>query len=558
MKQKGLRKLVSMILAVVMVLSMSAVAFADETPTYTITINNEINGYTYIAYQIFAGDVSEDGTTLSNVEFGSALSEEDQSTLLSYYSSTLSADKDEDGVADYESSVAGLAEALADGNISAADFAEYIATFTLTSAGTSEYSESDSRYTISVVGAGYYLIKNTVVPNTTEDTGAAYSNYMLEVVGNVTIENLKKDIPTLEKDIDDINDSTETDATTSVGDSVDSADHDKGDHVPFTLTATLPTNYSEYTVYKLVFHDSLSSGLTYDSNSVSVYVDDTEVDINLSNISVSTSCSDGCSLEVTIADTNVLYESDETLIDVSSTSKIIVKYTATLDDDASYKENNDAYLEYSNNPTESTGTTTGKTTNDKTTVYNYTMKVDKVDDDGNALTGAGFTLYKYVKDGVATYNEETEETTYSDGWVAVGSEITDETRFEWSGLDDGQYKLVETTTPDGYNTMEELVFVISADHTENEITSLTITDTSSNTLSDFTTYTEETNVLDENENVIETIDAGTITITIANHAGSTLPSTGGIGTTIFYIIGGVLVAGAAVLLITKKRLGKME
>ncbi|MCD7834196.1 MAG: isopeptide-forming domain-containing fimbrial protein [Lachnospiraceae bacterium] len=508
------RKFAGLMLALVMALAMSVTALADTTQ-YTITINNSTKDYEYTAYQIFVGDLS--GGTLSNIEFGSALSADDQAKVLAYYSTTL-------GILDgttYEVSAAGLAKALAANAITAADFASYIADYNLSSADTSTYNTNTSNYTITVTGAGYYLIENTDVP----DENGAYTSYILEVVKDVNVDP-KADIPSSDKKVADINDSTETTAIVST---TDSADYDIGDHVPFTLTATMPTHYGDYTTYQLIFHDTLSSGLSFDEDSVTVTVTTSGTTTTVSSgytlVTDATVLTDNCSFEVQITDTNALTDDTGSAISVTANSVITVSYTAELLSSASYMETNEMFIEYSNNPNASG---TGKTTKDKTTVFTFTLTVDKTDSGSNPLSGAGFTLYKYDAD--------------IQDYVAVGSEISGGTSFNWSGLDDGQYKLVETTTPSGYNTMEDLVFYIVAEHNEDEITSLKVTSDAAGT-TEITGYEEN-------------LSNGTITANIVNYKGSELPSTGGIGTTIFYVIGTILVLLAAVLLITRSRMRK--
>lgn len=510
MKQKGLRKLLSMILAVVMMFSMSATVFADDSNTpYTITINNSTDGYTYIAYQIFVGDLKEETTTdsggktntiktLSNIKFGSALSATDQSTVLTNYN---------------VASAAALAEAIAAGTIVAEDFASYIAdNFTLTAAGTSSYA---SNYTISVTGAGYYLIKNTNVPS----GNYAYSNYILEVVSNVTTNPKDNSVPEFDKEVT---------ISTTDSDKESTADYDIGDNVPFTLTATLPSSYSEYTTYKLVFHDTLSDGLTF-NNDVKVVAKSTNLTANTDYTVESTVDSSTGETTVTITITNL-----KTVAGLQSGDTVVVTYTAELNNKAETTENNRAYLEYSNNPN---GDETGMTNTDDTYVVTLTLEVNKTDGT-NPLIGAGFTLYK-----------KNETSSNYDSVKEIAADNTT-TKFTFSGLAIGSYKLSETTTPSGYNTAEDIYFVIGATTSENENTG---------------EVTTEVTIKDASGNVISTgseptfsVTTTTISTTVVNNAGTTLPSTGGIGTTIFYIIGGVLVIGAAVLLVTKKRLGDVK
>ncbi|MCD8084670.1 MAG: isopeptide-forming domain-containing fimbrial protein [Clostridiales bacterium] len=502
---KKLRKLGSVILALVMICVMSITAFAADDTQYIITINNSTDGYVYTAYQIFAGDLSEDGKILSNVTWGGGITEEG-----------IAAVKTEYGTDD-----AAEVAALITTEAKAEEFAEFVGSY-LTS-GTASTDAGDT-YTITVTGAGYYLIDNTEVPA----ENGAYTSYILKVVSNVSTDP-KSAIPSSDKTVDDINDSTETEVTTG-----ESADHDIGDNVTFTLSATLPTNYGDYKTYKLIFHDVMESGLTF-NNDVVVTVGDTVVDPSC--YTVSQSCSDGCTFEVIISDTHALKDTDGNAIAVSATSVITVTYTAELNENCvvgNPGNYNTMHIEYSNNPNwdgDGEGPT-GETPDDTVVVFTYKLTANKVDSTGAALAGAGFTLYKY----------DAESETY----VAVGEEVTGGTSFTWTGLDDGRYKLVETTTPSGYNTMDDLYFTVAAEHAESGITSLVIKDADDNVISG------------EDLSFTATATGGAISTNITNYKGSELPDTGGIGTTIFYVVGGVLVLGAAVLLITRRRMDKAE
>ncbi|MCD7888455.1 MAG: isopeptide-forming domain-containing fimbrial protein [Oscillospiraceae bacterium] len=574
---KKLKKLLSIVLAVAMVMSL---AVSVTATTYSITINNDTNGYTYTAYQIFAGTLSDDETTLSNITWGSGVSITDESAFYNALAAVIitnaSGDtlypftKNNQSGGDALTSAEEVAEMLAK---YADDYAEEIANafadFLVDGSylGTSTSLQYDSgSYSATGLEAGYYLVYNSSVPS---GTGTAYSAYIVQLVDDVQMDP-KDSVPTLAKDIDDINDSTETTATTST---TDSADYDIGDDVPFTLTATIgDDDYSKYDTYTLIFHDTLTSGLTIDTTSVKVMVGSAEVNencytvgdvsytytsVDLSNVT-SENYSDyftrsgtdpnytytpaasyddtgsttyykieTSSFTVTISDTTSLKDTSGNDITVTTGTAITVTYTAELNENATYKEQNTAYLEYSNNPNDEDDY--GTTTTGLTTVFNYTLTVNKTDPDGTALEGAGFTLYKYN----------------GSDYAKVGDEVTgtDLTSFVWEGLDDGKYKLEKTTTPDGYNTMTPVEFYIVASHTESEITSLKVTSDAdgNNEIADWN----------------ETESSGTITVSIKNEKGSNLPETGGIGVTIFYVVGGILVlAATGVIVINRKKIKK--
>ncbi|MGN0629173.1 MAG: isopeptide-forming domain-containing fimbrial protein [Oscillospiraceae bacterium] len=507
---KQTKKFASLLLALVMVLSLVTTAFADET-TYSITINNSAEGHTYEAYQIFTGDLYEEkdesgnvtNRVLSNIVWGSGISEAGKTAL-------------------------GDASAKAETLKTAADaeaFAKEVAPYLTTVAGSAS-TVTDGKYVISGLAAGYYLVKDKDGSLTGDND--SYTEYIIRVVSNTTADP-KSDMPTVQKKVKDINDSTD-DAMT---DWQDSADHDIGDSVPFQLKATLADNVSSYTTYKVVFHDTLSKGLTY-NNDAKVYIDGTET--NGFTVTSTVNADGTTTLTVSCDDVKAL--------GASNSSIITVEYTATLNNNAvlgSAGNPNEVYLEYSNNPnkSEASNNETGNTPKDVVIVFTYKTIINKVtknpdyapDVEGSKeyipLTGAEFTLEKY--------NKET------DKWEAITVVKNDEsTTFTFSGLDDGNYRLTETTTPAGYNTIDPIEFTVTAEHdvlSDNPA----LTSLSGNATTGELAFTSNTT-------------EGSLSADVVNNAGAVLPETGGIGTTIFYIVGGVLFVGAAVLLIVKRRM----
>lgn len=393
-------------------------------------------------------------------------------------------------------------------------------------------AEAESSNNVFNVDKGYYLIAEKTLGNK-QDT---YSLVMLDTLGNdsITIKT-KESTPTLEKKIKEKNDSTgkETDWQ-------DGADYDLGDVIPFKLTGTVSSRIGNYATYYYAFHDKMSAGLSFDDSSVSVKIDGTQID--KSKYSVKTEgLTDDCTFEVVFEDLK------KAGVELTGDSKVVVEYNATLNENAvlgSAGNPNDAKLEYNNNPYyEGNGKpeNPGETPWDGVIVFTYKLVANKINQAKEALNGAGFTLYKYVE---ASKNYE-----------KVGNEIKGDdenpvTTFEFSYLDAGKYKLVETTVPSGYSKASDLMFEVKATYTADmgetgakpTLTALEIIDENGNTISGedkvFTT------------NLLE----GSAETDVVNKSGSTLPTTGGMGTTIFYVVGSILVLGAAILLITKKRM----
>lgn len=489
---KTLKKAMSVLVSLLMIFTFALPAFADSATTYTITA--PATTHQYEIYQIFTGDLSEG--ILSNVKWGvngtGTVGKAVASTIIDKLTAVNSKSDRE---------ILNVVEPCANLN------SNPVATIS-----------NGQTYT---AVAGYYLIKDKdgSVSGTSADT---YTTYIVKVVGNVTITP-KGNVPSFEKKVKDINDTTDTNASAWQ----DSADYDIGDEVPFKLEGTVASNYADYKTYYFAFHDQAETGLTFDDTSVKVYVDGNPI---TTGYNVVTSTTDGDTFDV-------VFDNLKNIADVKANSKITVEYTATLNDKAALgsKGNvNKAKLEFSNNPNEeqngSNKPKTGETPWDNVIVFTYQVVVNKTKANGDALSGAEFTLEKVLKNG-------TKET------VTVVKN-TEGTTFTFKGLDDGDYVLTETKTPATYNTIEPIEFTVTADHKitwNGEARDAILTSLSGNTVSGKVTFTASA-------------DKSELTTNVVNQSGATLPGTGGIGTTIFYVIGGLLMAAAAVLLITKKRM----
>lgn len=505
--KKAMKKLMAALLAVAMVCAMAIPAFADSsssTSTAAVTmytIAAPATTHIYEIYQIFTGDYSTDaaGTAkLANIKWGAngtgTAGEAVGQTILDELSKVSSSASDKAKL----------------------DVIEKYVTLTspvetITNGGTAD-----------VVG-GYYLIKDK---DGSLSGSEPYTTYLVSVVGNVTINPKSSAVPEFKKKLKDTNDSTG-----DVSDWQDSADYDIGDDIPFRLQGTVPADYDSYSKYYYAFHDKEEKGLTFDPSTVKVYLGDEngkiipDTDYKVLTKKDGTTSDNDCTFEI-------VFDDLKKVTGVTANSIITVTYKSQLNENAvlgAHGNVNKAKLEYSNNPR---GDGKGETPWDNVIVFTYKVVVNKVDQDNHPLEGAEFTLTKKIAGGT-----EVVKTMTIDG--------SDKSLFTLSGLDDGEYTLTETVTPANYNTISPITFTVNATH-EIEWDSISTRDNVLTSLSGEKKVGEITFNVDKK--------AGTLTTDVVNNIGTTLPGTGGIGTTIFYVIGGGLMVAAAILLITKKRM----
>ena len=505
-----MKKLLAILMTLAMLAGLCAtVVFADDT--YTITISKETAGHIYEAYQIFVGKVSTDADGVNIL------------TDISWGTGVTSAGKSAMGNAE------DVAATLTDEAASKA-FAEEVAAYLSNTSAASTYDADAKNYKIDDLAGGYYLIKDR--DNTLDTTNEGYTSYILKVVADTTATP-KDGSTTSIKKVDDKNDSNTSEDEIAWD---DSADHDIGDMIDFKLEVTIADDYASYDSYYLAFHDIEEQSLTFDPDSVKVYIDG---DLVTAGYEVVTDTDDGHTFDVVFADLKTV-----TGATAKAGSTVTVRYQSQLNDNAvlgSQGNVNKMYAEFSNNPNDEQNGR-GKTEEDKVIIFTYKTVINKVDENLNALAGAEFTLEKFIADseGTEEYNGVT------GNWSTLETvEAQPETTFTFYGIDDGEYRLTETKAPEHYNSLDEpIYFTVSADHDllwETQARTDVLNTLTGDVVSGEAEFTADLNT-------------GSVSGDVVNEKGLVLPETGGMGTTVFYICGAVLVLGAVVVLITKKRM----
>ena len=547
MMKKAIKKLLAALLAVAMVCAMAIPAFAFESWETKEDLNKN---HDYIAFQIFKGVISsKDNPTLSDVTWGSHITNPDDflkklkdAPIIGAQFHSIDATDATDAATVQK--VLAVISKWHDSDDDSIAFARFVCHYLYSNGAAPDSDIVGGNSSITIPEAGYYLIVDTI-NFSNGDYYHAYNSFLLVNVPqavqtsyNVTI-NHKVVKPTVEKKVYDNFDNQDG---TSTGDFGSSADHAINEKFQFQLIAKLPAGrdegraYDYYDKYTVCFNDTLSEGITYDgldsvvieSNGTPYDItnDSSKYDIDISNLKSQNS------FVVKIHDVK------NCVANLNDGATITVTYTAHLNDKAyvnieggSTSNINKVYLTYSNNPKDESSI--GKTP-ESTPVYVYTYQLNNTkyhDDDNpnNVLAGAGFRLYS----DEACHDEDeiklkmNDDDTYSRDFSTEGKGVEmisgQDGQFNVKGLDAGTYYLKETKTPDGYSACKVIPVTIKADHSRNDQVNL-----------------EGSNLTND----IVNIKAG----------GITLPSTGGIGTTLFYVVGGGLMVAAIVLLVTKKRM----
>jgi len=530
---KHMKKALALVLVAMMILALNVTALAEEPATTTPAthrVSTSSTTHTYEIYQVFTG-TNKDGQ-LTNLKYGQnatgtngeSVSATDMAALATIAGTTYATDQAKiTALTPYVNLNSEPIATIGKGADSSADLAE-----------------------------GYYIIKDKDKSLSDPET---YTLYLFEVLNADLTIDPKSGTTTVNKDVTETNDST---GATTAGQN--GADYDVGDSIPYVITVKLAENVTDYKTYTVTLTDTLSTGLTPPAQDAITVTFKDKAGADITAFGTPVVAVDG--QKITVTYTVKGNETDATVAIGNRTGSaalneavITVSYNAVLNDHAvtGVAGNPNTYtITYSNNPN---GNDTGKTPDQKVTVYTYELTIEKVDGNGEPLQGAGFTLYKKItvpeggtapegaklgseiKAGLAKGVDASKlvDNTYyvpvtlTETVNSTTGKVTHKTDKD---IDAGEYVLIETTVPAGYNAYAgENITITSTIDAEGNLTGLTATPNTLTVASD----------LSGAEGKVE------------NESGAVLPTTGGIGTTIFYVVGGILLLGACVILVAKRR-----
>lgn len=521
------------------VMAPVTMAFAAEGDnTITITQNANNGATKFKAYQIFKADVlDKDGKkVVSNVSWASDEAEDAVLGVLKGESgSGISDASTAQEVADYLSKT--IADTTATTVVEKDNLLNKIA-LAVEKAVPPTGEAFDAGAAFTATNKGYYLFMTDVASIGAKDNYAdkkqTGTSPIFAVVGGSAVEVAEKtDIPTVEKKVMD---------DKSNSNWADKADSQMGQNVEYQLTGTVAKNVDTFDTYYYQFHDELSAGLTANQASVEVKVDGAKIDPDKYAVSYDQENGNNL-LTVTFDD---LKSSGAT---VTPNSKIVVTYTAKLDPAKAKKvvvggegNENTVKLIYSNNPGHDGK---GESVPDTVRDYTYALKLVKEDsaDSDVKLSGVKFTIQATGADEGTGIQYVQEDGSFGD--TAYEFTTDDKGEISVKGLDAGTYTVKETHTLDGYNTLSDFTFTITATGLDQNEGANALQVTTSKNGSDLV--------------ATPSFDSGTVTLTVQNKKGSGLPLTGLNGVTFTWIAGGaVLCIGVAHLIRSRKQAEESE
>ena len=501
---KHARKLTSLLLALVMVFALATTAFAQDVTvtggTGSITISNAAKGETYAIYKLFDATVNADGSSI-------AYTGEIPESLNTYF------------IADGNGYISATAAAK-DGESMSEGLKTALKAWTATVRATSAAESDGSALNFKELAYGYYVVTTTQGDHV------------------ISVDSTMPDVTIVDKNSSTPKDLSKTASSNdvSIGDTVTytvrfktsnyyGAGADAKEIVSYTIVDTLPAFLTSVNVTSIIVDDDGDDTTTDDRATVTAQFTDKKINIDW-------------------------YDEDNNKFLYNNGATVTITYTAKVTDKAA--------IDGKGNTNKVTVTWTTKNNNqpgpdkieNEETIFTYAIALKKVNNKGKALPDAVFQFPFYVKstadaDGAYIYAGTTagegltnQITTPASGVIVV------------KGVKSGRYEITEFKAPDGYNKLTDPVIVEAVKTGSTSTHAIVYLDENGNITN------KETDKKTEVKVDIETIAA--TAIAVVNKAGTELPSTGGMGTTIFYVLGAVLVVGAGVLLVTKKRMSQSE